>query len=66
MRSITVEYIGVQRDDTHGDFPLYNLLEPMNGHPVYSTVSLNTIRAAGYCPFVVKVRGEQGIFLSTD
>jgi hypothetical protein len=57
-KSITVKYVGIQQDEIHGDFPLYNLLEPMGEHPVYSTVSLRTIQSHGYYPFVVGNDGE--------
>jgi hypothetical protein len=55
-KHITVEFIGMQPDAIRGQFPLYNLLEPMGTHPVYSTVSLNTIREHGCEPCVVKSR----------
>ena len=50
MRYIKVKYIGLQHTPHRGSFKLYNLLEPMNDHPVHSTVSLNTIHANGFEP----------------
>ena len=50
MRYIKVKYIGLQHTPHRGSFKLYNLLEPMNEHPVHSTVSLNTIHANGFEP----------------
>jgi hypothetical protein len=58
-KSIAVKYVGIQQDDIHGDFPLYNLLEPMGEHPVYSTVSLATIWKHGCYPFVVGNESEK-------
>ena len=50
MRYIKVKYIGLQHTPHREAFKLYNLLEPMNEHPVHSTVSLNTIHANGFEP----------------
>lgn len=50
MKYIRVKYIGLQHTPHMGAFKLYNLLEPMNDHPVHSTVSLNTIHANGFEP----------------
>ena len=32
-------------------FALWTLLEPCEGHPVHSTVSINTLHALNYEPF---------------
>ena len=50
MKYVKVKYIGLQHTPHRGAFKLYNLLEPMNDHPVHSTVSLNTIHANGFEP----------------
>ena len=49
MQPIKVKFIGYQVWRC-GRFKLYNLLEPMGKHPVYSTVSLNTIKLHGFEP----------------
>jgi hypothetical protein len=58
---VCVEYIGIQEDERHGNYALYNLLEPMGEHVVYSTVSHHTITRAGKTPFVVKIRQNRAI-----
>jgi hypothetical protein len=58
---VCVEYIGMQQDEYRGNYKLYNLLEPMGEHVVYSTVSHNTIVNAGFIPFVTKVRANRSI-----
>lgn len=40
--------IGFQDDARGGWVKLYNLLEPLPGHPAGSTVSLDTIERLGY------------------
>ncbi len=54
MTHIPATYIGIQLG--HGRHPsllLYNLLEEIPGHPVGSTVSLQTLMKAGFHPVEV-------------
>jgi len=51
--SIPVKYIGTQHWPTgmpYQPLPLYNLLVDIPGHPVGSTVSLQTLNKEGYQP----------------
>ena len=51
--SIPVKYIGTQHwpaGTRYPSLPLYNLLVAIPGHPVGSTVSLQTLQRAGYQP----------------
>ena len=51
--SIPVKYIGTQHwpaGSRYPSLPLYNLLVAIPGHPVGSTVSLQTLQRAGYQP----------------
>lgn len=52
MTPLPVHYIGIQHcpNPAIGDFALYNLLTPLDGHPVGSTVSEHTIRRFGFEP----------------
>lgn len=53
MVNIKAKYIGTQHWPTgsrHPSLPLYNLLVDIPGHPVGSTVSLQTLQRAGYQP----------------
>ena len=53
MISIPAKYIGTQHWPTGSSYPslpLYNLLVDIPGHPVGSTVSLQTLNRAGYQP----------------
>lgn len=53
MVSIPVKYIGTQHWPAgmpYQPLPLYNLLVDIPGHPVGSTVSLQTLQRAGYQP----------------
>ena len=53
MVSIPATYIGTQHWPAGSRFPslpLYNLLVDIPGHPVGSTVSLQTLQRAGYQP----------------
>ena len=47
---------GVQQAEE--PFELWTILEPIEGHPQYSTVSRRTIEARGYCPIEEKDDGE--------
>lgn len=40
--------IGAQSDGNGGWVKLYNLLEPVPGHPINSTVAADTITRLGY------------------
>ena len=53
MTNIPATYIGTQHWPTgmpYQPLPLYNLLVDIPGHPVGSTVSLQTLQRAGYQP----------------
>lgn len=54
MLPISVHYIGTQYW-SGGQFELYNILEPMGEHPVYSTVSGETIAKHGRVPAIVVI-----------
>ena len=56
MVSIPVKYIGTQHwpaSMPYPPLPLYNLLVDIPGHPVGSTVSLQTLNKEGYQPVEV-------------
>ena len=56
MVSIPVKYIGTQywpAGIPYPPLPLYNLLVEIPGHPVGSTVSLQTLNREGYQPMEV-------------
>ena len=52
MKTVLVRFVGIQFSENPQipPFDLYTLLEPIPGHCQYSTVSLRTIREAGYTP----------------
>ena len=52
MKTIMVLFCGIQFSENPQipPFELYTLLEPIPGHPLHSTVSLRTIKEAGYIP----------------
>ena len=52
MKTVQVRFVGIQfsTNPRIPPFELYTLLEPIPGHSLYSTVSLRTIREAGYSP----------------
>ena len=53
MTPIAAKYIGTQHwpaGSSYPSLPLYNLLVDIPGHPVGSTVSLQTLNRAGYQP----------------
>ena len=52
MNTVLVRFVGIQfsTNPRIPSFELYTLLEPIPGHSLYSTVSLRTIREAGYSP----------------
>ena len=52
MKTVLVRFVGIQFSENPQipPFDLYTLLEPIPGHSLYSTVSLRTIREAGYSP----------------
>jgi len=55
--SIPVKYIGTQHwpaGSRYPSLPLYNLLVAIPGHPVGSTVSLQTLNREGYHPVEVQ------------
>lgn len=51
-------FIGMQYSQRFGAFPLYNLIDPLPGHPVGSTVSLNTLRLHGAEPIEPESRSH--------
>ena len=56
MVNIKATYIGTQhfpKDCRQSSLLLYNLLEEIPGHPVGSTVSLQTLNREGYHPVEV-------------
>ena len=56
MIHIPATYIGIQPGyGRHPSLLLYNLLEEIPGHPVGSTVSLQTLNSEGYYPVEVTV-----------
>ena len=57
MKTVTVLFCGIQfsTNPRIPSFELYTLLEPIPGHCLYSTVSLRTIREAGYTPILPRV-----------
>ena len=53
MKHIPAKYIGTQHwpaGSSYPSLPLYNLLVSIPGHPIGSTVSLQTLNRAGYQP----------------
>lgn len=54
MKTVTVLFVGIQfsTNPRVPPFELYTLLEPIPGHPLHSTVSVRTIREAGYTPIL--------------
>jgi len=52
MKTVQVRFVGIQFSENPQipPFELYTLLEPIPGHPLHSTVSLRTIKEAGYIP----------------
>lgn len=52
LKTVQVLFVGIQfsTNPRVPSFELYTLLEPIPGHPPHSTVSLRTIREAGYSP----------------
>ncbi|MBA5872014.1 MAG: hypothetical protein GDA68_18755 [Nitrospira sp. CR2.1] len=52
MNTVQVRFVGIQFSENPRipSFELYTLLEPIPGHCLYSTVSVRTIREAGYTP----------------
>ncbi len=57
MRPLPVRYCGIQHtcNPAMPSFELFTILEPLPNHPIYSTVSLKTIREAGYNPVAGEV-----------
>ena len=57
MKTVLVRFVGIQFSENPQipPFELYTLLEPIPGHCLYSTVSLRTIREAGYTPILPRV-----------
>ena len=58
MVNIKAKYIGTQHwpvGSRNPSLPLYNLLVDIPGHPVGSTVSLQTLNSEGYHPVEVTV-----------
>ena len=57
MTNIPTKFIGIQHGPAGCRYPsllLYNLLEEIPGHPVGSTVSLQTLNREGYHPMEVQ------------
>ena len=58
MTHIPATYIGTQHwpaGSRYPSLPLYNLLVDIPGHPVRSTVSLQTLNREGYHPVGMEV-----------
>ena len=57
LKTVQVLFVGIQFSENPQipPFELYTLLEPIPGHCLYSTVSLRTIREAGYTPILPRV-----------
>jgi len=57
MNTVQVLFCGIQFSEIPRipPFELYTLLEPIPGHPLHSTVSVRTIREAGYTPILPRV-----------
>lgn len=57
LKTVQVRFVGIQFSENPQvpSFELYTLLEPIPGHSLYSTVSLRTIREAGYTPILPRV-----------
>lgn len=57
MNTVMVLFVGIQfsTNPRVPPFELYTLLEPIPGHPLHSTVSVRTIREAGYTPILPRV-----------
>jgi len=43
----TFKFVGIQEDGEGRQFPLYNLLVDIPGHPKNSTVGVDTLKKAG-------------------
>ena len=56
LKTVQVLFVGIQfsTNPRIPSFELYTLLEPIPGHPLHSTVSLRTIKEAGYTPVLQK------------
>ncbi len=57
LKTVQVLFAGIQfsTNPRVPSFELYTLLEPIPGHPLHSTVSLRTIKEAGYTPILPRV-----------
>ena len=57
LKTVQVRFVGIQFSENPQvpSFELYTLLEPIPGHCLYSTVSVRTIREAGYTPILPRV-----------
>lgn len=57
LKTVQVLFVGSQfsTNPRIPSFELYTLLEPIPGHCLYSTVSVRTIREAGYTPILPRV-----------
>ena len=57
LKTVQVLFVGIQfsTNPRVPSFEMYTLLEPIPGHPLHSTVSLRTIKEAGYTPILPRV-----------
>lgn len=51
MTPILARYEGFQEWPGHSSFELWTILQEIPGHPIGSTLSLNTLREEWYQPF---------------
>lgn len=50
MQPIKAKFCGYQESPSFPPFELWTILEPIDGHPIFSTVSLDTLTNHGYTP----------------
>ena len=54
MRPIPALYIGHQECPGRPSFALWNIFVAIPGHPVFSTLSAETLAEAGYVPYSIR------------
>ena len=50
MTPILARFEGVQEFPGQAPFALWTIMEPIAGHPIHSTLSINTLQALGFVP----------------
>ena len=50
MKPIKAKFCGYQESPSFPSFELWTILEPIDGHPMFSTVSVDTLTNHGYTP----------------